>query len=89
MRKAVVTLASIAAALCLMLTGCTFSNYQIDTTYRFDYAIIALPNGQIVEGECEGWTDYEDGDQIQIKIDGTTYLVHSANATLIANSKNK
>jgi ribosomal protein S1 len=65
-----------------MLSGC---NKQIvDLTYSFDRAIISMPNGNIVEGEVQGWTDYEDGDQIQVKIDGKTYLVHSSQIVLIA-----
>ena len=66
----------------VILTGC---NKQIfDTTYSFDRAIISLPNGDIIEGKIDSWTDYEDGDQIQVKINGTTYLVHSSNIVLIA-----
>lgn len=64
------------------MAGC--GNYEfIDTTYEFDRAILSLPNGEILEGEVESWTDYED-DQLQIKIDGVTYLVHSSDAVLIA-----
>jgi ribosomal protein S1 len=62
-------------------TGC---NKQIfDTTYTFDTAIISLPNGDIIEGKIDSWKDYEDGDQIQVKINGVTYLVHSSNIVLI------
>lgn len=35
----------------------------------------------IVQGKVDNWTDYE-GDQLQITIDGTTYLVHAANAIM-------
>ena len=64
------------------LVGC--GNQQIfDTTYKFDYAIIELPNGKIVEGKIDRWKDY-DGQQIQIKIDGVTYLTHSENIVMIA-----
>lgn len=62
------------------LTGC--NKQIIDTTYSFDKAIINLPNGEIVEGEVDNWNDYE-GDQIQVKIDGKTYLVHSEDIVLI------
>ena len=66
----------------VVLSGC---NKQIfDTTYSFDRAIISLPNGEIVEGKIDSWKDYEDGDQIQVKIDGKTYLVHSSNIVMIA-----
>lgn len=78
MKKKFLALAVICT---LLLTGC---NYQmIDTTYKFDRAIISLPNGEIVEGKVESWMDYEDGDQIQVKIDGKTYLVHSEDIVLI------
>ena len=56
---------------------------MIDTTYKFDRAIIELRNGTIVEGKVQSWTDFEDSDQIQVKIDGVTYLVHSSNIDLI------
>lgn len=66
----------------VILTGC---NKQIfDTTYSFDSAILTLPNGKVIEGKVESWTDYEDGDQIQVKINGKTYLVHSSNIVLIS-----
>lgn len=65
----------------LLCTGC---NKQIvDLKYSFKYAIIGLPNGEVVEGKVQSWTDFEDGDQIQVKIDGTTYLVHSSNVALM------
>jgi hypothetical protein len=81
MKKILITLL-IALFMMTTLSGC--GNKQIiDLTYTFDKAIISLPNGDIVEGKVEGWTDYEDGDQIQVKIDGATYLVHSSNVVLI------
>ena len=65
------------------LVSCEY-NYQIlDTTYSFDRAIISLPNGEIVDGKVDSWLDYEDGDQIQVKINGVTYLVHSSDVVLI------
>ena len=63
------------------MTAC--GNYEMfDMTYEYDYAIIQLPNGEIVEGDLDKWTDYE-GEQLQVTIDGNTYLVSSINATLI------
>ena len=68
-------------ALCL-LAGC--GNMQVlDTTFTFDKAIIELANGEIVSGEVQSWKDYE-GDQLQVKIGGKTYLVHSSNVVLIS-----
>ena len=54
-----------------------------DTTYTFDRAIISMPDGSIISGTVSSWKDYEDGDQIQVVIDGTTYLVHSSNIVLM------
>ncbi len=65
-----------------LLTGC---NKQIfDTTYSYERCIVELPNGEVIEGEVESWTDYDDGDQIQVKIDGKQYLVHSSDIVLIS-----
>ena len=66
----------------LMLSGC--NKQIIDVTFSFEQAIIELPNGEIIEGKVESWKDYEDGDQIQVKIDGKTYLVHSSDIALIS-----
>lgn len=68
---------------CTALTSC--GNMQlIDTTYSFERAIVSLPNGEVIEGEVQSWTDYENSDQIQVKIDGKTYLVHSSDIVLIS-----
>jgi len=66
----------------LVLSGC--NKQMVDLTYSYEYAIIGLPNGEVVEGKVTSWTDFEDGDQIQVKIDGKTYLVHSSNVVLIS-----
>lgn len=68
--------------LALGLTGC--NKQVIDLTYSYERAIISLPNGEVVDGKVQSWTDYEDGDQIQVKIDGVTYLVHSSQVVLIS-----
>lgn len=71
----------LVVAFCVVLTGC---NYKVvDLTYKFDEAIIELPGGEVISGKVDNWRDYEDGDQIQVQIDGTTYLVHSSDVVLI------
>ena len=80
MKKVIALL--LALLMVLSLAGC--NRNILDTTYYFDHAIISLPDGEVVSGKVDKWSDYE-GDQIQIVIDGTTYLVHSADAVLIAN----
>ena len=68
--------------LALSLTGC--NKQLVDLTYSYERAIISLPNGEIIDGKVQSWTDYEDGDQIQVKIDGVTYLVHASQVVLIS-----
>jgi len=67
--------------LSLSLASCNYTMF--DTKYNFEYAIIKLPNGEIVEGEVYRWVDY-DGEQLQITFkDGNTYLTCSINAVLM------
>ena len=70
----------------MYLTGCGNKTF-IDTTYTFDKAIIRLPNDEVIEGKVQSWTDYERGDQIQVKINGNVYLVHSEDIVLIQEDK--
>lgn len=55
-----------------------------DMTYSYEYAVIAMPNGSYIEGKVNSWRDFDDGDQIQVKIDGVTYLTHMANVVMIS-----
>ena len=81
MKKIIAVILS-ALMMVAMLAGCGNKDLW-DTNYTYDKAILSLPNGTIVEGKVDSWTDYEDGDQIQVSIDGAVYLVHSSNITLI------
>ena len=65
----------------LLITSCNYN--MVDLTYNYDYAYIKLQNGDVVEGQVDAWRDYDDGDQLQVTINGVTYLVHSSNCTLI------
>lgn len=82
MRKKILG-ALLAISTAVSLTGC--NKQLVDTTYKFDYAIIKLTNDEIVEGKVQSWTDFHDGDTVQVKIDGVSYLVHASNITLIYN----
>lgn len=68
--------------LLMSLTAC--NKQMVDLTYSYERAILSLPNGEVIEGKVTSWTDFEDGDQIQVRIDGKTYLVHSSNIVLIS-----
>ena len=80
MKKAIVCILILVTL--LSLTAC--NKQMVDLTYSYEYAILALPNGEVVEGRVSSWTDFEDGDQIQVRIGGKTYLVHSSNIVLIS-----
>lgn len=83
MKKSVLITLMMVVMLISVFTITSWSNKQLfDTTYNFDRAIIELPNGEVIEGEVDSWKDYE-GDQLQIKIDGTTYLAHSSKVAMI------
>ena len=84
MKKIIALLLAVIVLLSVcLLAGC--NKQLVDLTYSYEYAIIGLPNGETVEGKVSSWTDFEDGDQLQVKIDGKTYLVHSSNVVLISN----
>ena len=65
-----------------LLVGC--GNHQVfDMQYTYNYAIIQLQNGEVVEGKVIKWCDYE-GEQLQVYMDdGNVYLTNSYNCTLI------
>lgn len=80
MKKLAIIVSSIILA--VSLVAC--NKQVVDLTYSYERAIISLPNGEIVEGKVQSWTDFEDGDQIQVKIDGVTYLLHASQIVLIS-----
>ena len=83
MTKKIIKTTVAATIITVTLSAC---NKQIvDFTLKFDYAYIELPGGEIVEGKVQSWRDYDDGDQLQITIDGKTYLTDSTRCVLVAN----
>ena len=83
MKKMIVILLALVLVLGgIVLAGC--NKQMVDLTYSYERAILSLPNGEVIEGKVSSWTDFEDGDQIQVRIDGKTYLVHSSNIVLIS-----
>jgi hypothetical protein len=79
--KKIVIASIIFVVITLILSGC--NKQIIDWNYKFDRAMILLPDGSVVSGKCDSWRDYEDGDQLQVRIDGKTYLTHATNVVLI------
>ena len=59
-------------------------NRQVmDLKYRFNRAVIRLPNGEVVDGKVSSWLDYANSDAVQVTIDGKTYLTHYSNVCLM------
>lgn len=54
----------------------------IDTAWRYDWAIVQLGNGELLEGQITSWKDFNESDMIQFTINGITYLTHSSNVIL-------
>ena len=80
MRKKLLSILLIAC-FGIALTACNYD--LVDTQYNYNYAYIELQDGQIVTGKVESWRDYEDGEQLQVTINGITYLTSSYHCTLI------
>ena len=78
--------AILALGMALSLAGCG-NRQRINLTYSYKYAIISLPNGEIVEGKVDSWKDFEDGDQLQITVDDVTYLVRATDAVLMTEER--
>ena len=83
MKKIIAVLLALVIVLSVaLLAGC--NKQMVDLTYSYERAVLVLPNGEVIEGRVSSWRDFEDGDQIQVRIDGKTYLVHSSNIVLIS-----
>ena len=80
MKKIILVLMLIVLAACL--AGCNYT--MLDTTWTFDRAIFTLPDGTVIDGKVQTWKDFEDGDQIQVRVNDVTYLVHSNDIVLMA-----
>lgn len=81
--KKILCLVILAAIFLTMLCG-RGNRTIIDTTWRFDTAIVQRADGEH-EIPIKAWNDYENSDMIQITaLDGTVYLTHSSNIILIS-----
>lgn len=63
----------------LLLTGCNKQIFDFDYTYD---RVICNYNGDQFELRIDQWKDYE-GEQIQIKSNGKTYLLSANNCYMI------
>lgn len=64
----------------------TTSNRQVvDGVWHFDTGYVMLPDGEFVVGNVVSWTDFDDSDMIQVRINNITYFTHSSNVVLTHN----
>lgn len=84
MKKKVYLVIAMVALLAFVLCGCQIGNRNIglDLTQTFSWGIIQLGNGELIEGPVSSWRDFEDGDEVQLIINGVTYLTHYSNVIL-------
>lgn len=59
-----------------------YNRQLVDMTYNYTYGYVELPNGECVERTVDSWTDYDNSDQIQVKIDGVTYFTNTTRVVL-------
>lgn len=77
-KKLALAAASILGVACL--SGC--NKQMMDFNYKFDKARINMGD-EWIDVDLKKWTDYEDGDQLQLTLeDGTVMVVHSMNCIL-------
>ena len=87
MKKSKIISACVAVlATTALLAGC---NKRIfDFNYTFDKAVVTVGDTKMVY-DIVRWTDYEDGEQLQIELkDGSVVLVSSFNTVLIQTNSN-
>ena len=82
MKKKIISLVALCAIFCMLLTACGNIGNN-----KFNYAYIQLQDGTVVQGKVDSWKDYEDEEQLQVKINGVLYLTNSFNCTLIYDPK--
>lgn len=80
MKKKILALLALATISTACLSGC---NQQIlDFNFEFRHAYVKIGE-EWQDIEIMKWTDYEDGEQIQLTLkDGTVMVVHAANCIL-------
>lgn len=82
LKKKAIAMAIASSLSTTTLTGCG-NQTLFDTQYVFNKAIILSENSALIV-EVDSWTDYEDGEQIQIKTkEGAVILTSSYDTKLI------
>lgn len=84
-RAAVIKILIVIAVGIFVMLNCGCNRQILDIHYRFEKAMIKMPDGTCKTVSVKSWRDYQDGDQIQITDkDGNTYLGHACNIMLFS-----
>lgn len=77
-KRSTLAIATLSAIAITTLTGCV-NKIPGKLTWKMDRAMVKLPDGSVVTGPVETWADFNDNDQVQVKINGVIYVCHSSN----------
>ena len=89
--KTAITICTIVVLIFVAIIGYTIyakygkGNFQfgIDSRWNFNWAIIQLGNGELIEGEITNWRDFSNSDTVQVTLDNEiTFLSHYSNIIL-------
>ena len=82
--KKVVSLILVVVLCVVLFSGCGYNKQILDFNYKYNYAIISLMNGELVEGPISSWNDYDNSDMVQVTFtDGNIYYTHGSNVLMI------
>ena len=82
-------MAIVVCVILAILTGIIFNTgcnrEMLDINFRFNKAMIKMPDGTCKTVKVRSWRDFQDGDQIQVTdTNGKVYLGHSCNIMLLS-----
>ena len=84
----VVLLVVVAVVICVLIGVGLYGKFAnqslVDLVWKYNYAMLSMPDGSIVQGKLDSWKDFSNSDTVQLKIDGKTYLTHYENVVMIA-----
>ena len=72
-----------------IITSCSDNATNFLDEFKFNYAYISLPNGQYIQGYIERLIIDQYSNQMQVTIDGLTYLTDTTRCVLITNKPYK
>lgn len=68
---------------CALIIVCVVCGLFTRTNIKYDYAIVNLGNGNVIEGPLDEMPRYQSCNTITVNIEGTFYTTNSENIVLI------